>query len=321
MEDNIYSTVGAAQRTLLIASDGQTAQTAWPIYQGSYYQFIPSITAHYLFALQGSCVDLRLALLNSSQSCPNPSSSSPVLSALRTSQYKCATSRSSTTIYTDAVELSRGVHYNLFLGTSHSDPVGLQGWQATTLTLAVSPSFPKQSCFSGVLGELRLNQPTRFSTQPSSNTSSFLSPFRTAAAAVSLPGVNSNGNDGRISNSDVGIFFPQGGCTSDSYDVVHDLWTYAPSYFLFKPTITGFYDFSTCDTTGPLSTKLALLSSCDPTDGVLGCNYNTCCEGEFICLLSTLSSIPLQANVTYYLMVGASMPMADIGYVRVSKSR
>jgi hypothetical protein len=84
---------------------------------------------------------------------------------------------------------------------------------------------------------------------------------------------------------------------------------YNTAYFTFTPTVTAAYTVSTCNL-APFDTRLAVMSTCSPVDGVLACND----DGPDSCanFSSRIDAVELQAGVQYYIAVGG-YSAADAG--------
>ncbi len=76
---------------------------------------------------------------------------------------------------------------------------------------------------------------------------------------------------------------------------------YNATFLRFTPTADGLYSVSTCNL-APFDTRLAVMNTCSPADGVLGCNDdgpNTCAAFS-----SRIEAVELLAGVPYIIVVG-----------------
>ena len=72
------------------------------------------------------------------------------------------------------------------------------------------------------------------------------------------------------------------------------------NYYSFTPTESGSYRFSTCNS-ATFDTKIAVMPTCDPAAGVLGCNDDGAgCTG----FTSLLPAVNLEAGITYIVALG-----------------
>jgi len=89
---------------------------------------------------------------------------------------------------------------------------------------------------------------------------------------------------------------------------------YNAAYFTFTPATSGAYTVSTCNI-APFDTRLAVMNTCSPTDGVLACNDdgpNSCANFS-----SLIPAVGLEGGVTYYIVIGG-YSAADSGAGQVS---
>ena len=91
---------------------------------------------------------------------------------------------------------------------------------------------------------------------------------------------------------------------------------YNAAYFTFTPATSDIFQISTCNI-APFDTRLAVMNTCVPTDGVLACNDdgpNTCANFS-----SRIDAVALEAGVTYYIVIGG-YSAADSGSGQVDIS-
>ncbi|MFM2163816.1 MAG: hypothetical protein RL325_253 [Planctomycetota bacterium] len=76
---------------------------------------------------------------------------------------------------------------------------------------------------------------------------------------------------------------------------------YNTIYFRFTPTVTAAYTVSTCNL-APFDTRLAVMNTCSPVNGVLACND----DGPDSCanFSSRIDAVELEAGVEYFIAVG-----------------
>ena len=91
---------------------------------------------------------------------------------------------------------------------------------------------------------------------------------------------------------------------------------YNAAYFTYTPATSGAYTVSTCNI-APFDTRLAVMNTCAPADGVLACND----DGPASCanFSSRIDAVELTAGVTYYVVIGGySAADAGAGQVEIS---
>lgn len=92
------------------------------------------------------------------------------------------------------------------------------------------------------------------------------------------------------------------------------IWNAA--YFTFTPTADGAYTLSTCNL-APFDTRLAVMSTCSPADGVQACNDDG--PAECANFSSRIDAVELLSGITYYIIVGGySAADAGAGILEIS---
>jgi hypothetical protein len=82
-----------------------------------------------------------------------------------------------------------------------------------------------------------------------------------------------------------------------------DQRVYNTQYFKFTPPASGVYTISTCDQGEQVWERLAVLSGCSPTDGVVACS-NANCSSDSDYAGARILGVELEAGVEYTLLVG-----------------